>query len=133
MAAVEFALVSMMMFGWIFGIMEVARAFWTYQIIQEVAIQGARCMGILSADCASGNAYDAGSATAYIKALAVRLGLTLPPDAKIVLTYPTTCGGIAGFSKVVISYEFTTQLPVLIPALSGIQLTASSCFFNLQS
>jgi hypothetical protein len=129
MAAVEFALVSLLMFGWIFGILEVARAFWTYQIIQEVAIQGARCMGILSAPCAPGNAFDAPSARNYMVGVAASLGLTLPA-ADIVPTRPTACANTPGFSSVVINYMFQTELPVLIPSLSSVQLSASSCFVN---
>ena len=131
MAAVEFALVSLMMLMWIFGIMEVARAFWTYQIIQEVAIQGARCMGILSSSCASGGAFNSGSAKNYMVELAANLGLTLP-STDIVATRPTACANTAGFSSVTISYNFTTNVPVLVPSLSSVMLNASSCFFNTQ-
>ncbi|HET6606881.1 MAG TPA: TadE/TadG family type IV pilus assembly protein [Rhodopila sp.] len=131
MAAVEFALVSLMMMTWIFGIMETARAFWTYQIIQEVAIQGARCMGILSSGCTAGGTFDAGTAQKYMVGLAANLGLTLPAT-DIEATRPTTCANTAGFSSVVITYNFTTNLPMLIPALKSINLNASSCFFNVQ-
>jgi Flp pilus assembly protein TadG len=131
MAAVEFALVSLMMLTWIFGIMEIARAFWTYQIIQEVAIQGARCMGILSSGCASGGAFDSGSATKYMVGVAANLGLTLPA-ADIVATRPTNCANTAGFSSVAITYNFTTNLPLLIPSFKSINLSASSCFYNTQ-
>jgi hypothetical protein len=119
----EFALVSLMMLMWIFGIMEVSRAFWTYQIIQEVAIQGARCMGILSTPCVAGNA------NTYMVGLASSLGMTLPA-ADIILSPSTACAGTPGFSKVEINYMFTTNLPMLIPSLSAVQLSASSCFVN---
>ncbi len=131
MAAVEFALVSLVMMTWIFGIMEVARAFWTYQIIQEVAIQGARCMGIVSSSCASGGAYDAAAAQNYMVTVAANLGLTLP-TSNIVATRPTNCAGTPGFSSVSINYNFQTNVPVLIPSLSAVMLTASSCAYDMR-
>jgi Flp pilus assembly protein TadG len=129
MAAVEFALVSLVMMTWIFGIMEVARAFWTYQIIQEVAVQGARCMGVKSSSCAPGGSYSATAAQAYMVAVASNLGLTLPAS-DITATRPATCATIANFSSVSISYTFTTNVPVLIPSLSSVVLTASSCAYD---
>ena len=132
MAAVEFALVSLVMMMWIFGIMEVARAFWTYQIIQEVAIQGARCMGIKSSSCAPGGSYSAAAAQSYMVAVASNLGLTLPAS-DIAPTRPATCASIQGFSSVSISYTFQTNMPALIPALSSVVLTASSCAYDTQS
>ena len=129
MAAVEFALVSLVMFTWIFGMTEVARAYWTYQIIQEVAIQGARCMGILSNSCAAGGAYSADSARTFMVGLAANLGLTLP-STDINPARPTACANTQGFSSVTINYQFNTNVPVLIPSLSTVMLTASSCYFN---
>ena len=129
MAAVEFALVSLLMMTWIFGLMEVARAYWTYQIIQEVAIQGARCMGVLSSSCASGGAYSASTAQSYMVTVASNLGMTLPAD-DIVVARPASCAGTAGFSAVSINYNFKTLMPTLIPSLSTVPLTANSCAFN---
>lgn len=129
MAAIEFALVSLIMFVWIFGMMEVARAFWTYQILQEVAIQGARCMGVLATGCSSGGAYSASATQSYIAARASALGLTLPA-ADIVATHSTSCAGTSGFSTVAISYRFTTTMPILIPSLSSITLHVSSCYYD---
>ncbi len=131
LAAVEFALVSLMMMTWIFGMMEIARAYWTYQIIQQVAIEGARCMGVLSSSCSSAGAYSASAAKTYMVTQAANLGLTLP-SADITSSRPATCASTTGFSAVSISYNFTTNVPVLIPSLSSVTLTASSCYFNTQ-
>jgi Flp pilus assembly protein TadG len=130
--AVEFALVSLVMMTWIFGIMEIARAFWTYQIIQEVAVQGARCMGIKASSCAPGGTYSATAAQTYMVGVASKLGLTLPAS-DIAPNRPAVCATVTGFSSVTISYTFNTNLPALIPQLSSIVLTASSCNFNTQS
>jgi Flp pilus assembly protein TadG len=131
LAAVEFALVSMMMMTWIFGMMEIARAYWTYQIIQEVAILGARCMGVISNSCASGGAYSASAAKTYMVTQASNLGLTLPAS-DIAVTRPANCASMPGFSSVSINYTFKTNVPVMIPSLSSVTLTASSCYFNTQ-
>lgn len=131
LAALEFALVSLMLLTWIFGMMEVARAYWSYQVIQTVAIDGARCMGVLSTSCASSGAYDATSAKSYIVSRASALGLTIPAD-DITATRPATCAGTDGFSSVSISYNFSSIMPAILPALSSLTLTASSCYFNTQ-
>jgi Flp pilus assembly protein TadG len=131
MAAVEFALVSLVMMTWIFGIMEIARAYWAYQIIQEVAIQGARCMAVLSSSCSSGGAFSSSAANSYMVTLASNLGLTLPA-ADITATRPASCAGTSGFSSVAISYTFTTNVPVLIPSWSSVVLTANSCAFDMR-
>lgn len=131
MAAVEFALVALVMMTWIFGMMEIARAYWTYQIIQQVAIQGARCMGVLSSSCATAGAYSASAAKTYMATQASNLGLTLP-TTDITVTRPASCASTTGFSQVSISYNFKTNVPVLIPSLSSVTLTATSCYFNTQ-
>lgn len=135
-AAVEFALVSLMMLTWIFGIMEVARAFWTYQIIQEVAIQGARCIGIRSSSCTVGSTFDLGAAKNYMVGLAANLGMTLPQAAIVEATHSavlTDCANQTGFSLVKINYNFAASVPGLVPSLSHIPLSASSCFFNINN
>jgi Flp pilus assembly protein TadG len=129
--AVEFALISLVMMTWIFGIMEIARAFWTYQIIQEVAVQGARCMSILSSSCASGGSYSSTAAQTYMVNVASKLGLTLPAS-DINPVRLVACAGVADqhFSSVTITYTFKTNMPALIPQLSSIVLTASSCSYD---
>ena len=129
-AAIEFSIICLLMMVWIFGMMEVARAFWTYQIMQEVAIQGARCMGILSSSCASGGTYSSSAATSYIITTASELGLTLT-SSNIALARPASCASTSGFSSVTINYTFTATVPLMVPSLSSIALSAKSCYYNV--
>lgn len=128
----EFALVSLALLTWMFGMMEVARAYWDYQIIEEVAIEGARCMGVVATGCASGGVYSAGSATAYIEALAQSRGLALTATDITPAPRPTNCGGTAGFSQVTITYNFKTELPVILPSLKTIALSTTACYYDTQ-
>ncbi len=53
-SAVEFALVLFPLLLVIFGVIEFGRAMWTREALQETAIAGARCMGVLNSNCATG-------------------------------------------------------------------------------
>ncbi|HQT78831.1 MAG TPA: TadE/TadG family type IV pilus assembly protein, partial [Rhodopila sp.] len=117
--SIEFALVALVLMLWIFGIMEAARAYWTYQIIEEVAIEGARCMGVLASGCSSGGAYSASATTTYIQTLASSRGLSIPAS-DITLTRPAVCASLSSFSQVDISYTFNTEVPSLIPAFNAL-------------
>jgi Flp pilus assembly protein TadG len=130
-AAIEFALVGMVMMSFMFGMMEVARAYWDVQIIEEVAIEGARCMGIVASSCASGGAYSSTATTTYIETLSGQRGLQLTAT-NLTLTRPTTCGGTSGFSQVAITYTFTSQVSALIPALASVPLSTSACYYDTQ-
>src|SRR5690242_15265013 len=77
-AAVEFAMVALVMLTLMFGIMEFARAYWTREILAEVATEGARCVALLASGCASGGAYSLDASTNYIVNVASARGLTLP-------------------------------------------------------
>jgi Flp pilus assembly protein TadG len=132
--AVEFALVASAFLTLLFGIVEFGRAYWDYQVIQEVATEGARCMGLHASSCASGTpkACNVQAATAYMTALSQTRGLTLPNSAVVTpaTSCAATCGGTAGLSRVQISYRFTTVVPALIGPLNGKTLTATACFPN---
>jgi Flp pilus assembly protein TadG len=130
-AAVEFALVALAVLTFMFGMMEAARAYWDYQIIEEVAIEGARCMGILASGCASGGAYSSTAANSFIETLAQSRGLSLAAT-NLSLTRPTNCGGTAGFSQVTITYTFTTVSPVMLHAFSSIPLSTTACYYDTQ-
>jgi Flp pilus assembly protein TadG len=128
--AVEFALVSLALLTWMFGMMETARAYWDYQIIEEVAIEGARCMGVVATGCASGGAYNSSATTTFIENLAQSRGLTLS-SSDLTLTRPTSCAGTSGFSQLTITYDFKTNLPVLLPSLKTIALSTTACYYNV--
>ena len=131
MATVEFALVALLLMTWIFGMIDIARAFWTYQIMEQVAVSGARCMGVLASGCSSSGAYSSTAAQAYIVNLASQMGLSITAN-NLALSRPANCANTAGFSQVTVNYVFNTASPVLLPALSGINLTSTACYYNTQ-
>jgi hypothetical protein len=46
----------------------------------------------------------------------------------VTITQATTCGGVAGFVTVNITYSFNTVVPDLIAGLVGTTLSATACF-----
>ena len=129
-SAVEFALVLGPLVFLILGAMEYGRLLWTKQAIEESAIAGARCMGVLATGCASGGAYSASNATTYIQGVANGFSLSIP-TANLTLNRAATCAGVTGFSSVSISYTFQAAVPILLgSATSAMPVTASACFPN---
>lgn len=126
-AAVEFAFLALPFFMLAFGVFEFGRACWTLEALQESAVQGARCIGVQSSSCYSSGSYSSSATTSYIQGVAGGWGITVP-SADIVPTQSTTCGTVAGFAQVQISYNFNTAVGSLIPALANRTLTATSCF-----
>lgn len=128
-AAVEFSLVIMTMFTLLFGVTEFGWYMWTANALQQTAIQGARCMGVLASSCASGAAYSSTKALSYVQTVASAYGVTVP-SAGVTLSTAATCGGAAGFSSVTINYTFRTVVPNLITGLSSVAMSQSACFPN---
>lgn len=129
-SAVEFALVAIPLLMLIFGTIEYGRLMWTRQALQESATSGARCIGLLSVNCATDGAYDAGKARAFVKATAAGWIVALEDD-DIELDNAATCGGLTNFSRVRINLSFSTPVPEFLIGLSeGTLLSASSCFPN---
>ena len=112
-SAVEFALVLGPLIFLILGAMEYGRLLWTKQALQESAIAGARCMGVLATGCASGGAYSSSNAVRYIQGVASGFSLTVP-TANLTLNRAASCAGLSGFSSVSISYTFHAAVPVLL-------------------
>lgn len=130
-AAVEFAMVALVMLMLMFGIMEFARAYWTREILAEVSTEGARCVALLASGCASGGAYSSTAANNYIIGVASARGLTLT-SAAITVTRPATCAGTSGFSQVSLTYTFSTSASGLLPSLASLPLSASACYYNVR-
>jgi Flp pilus assembly protein TadG len=118
----------------VFGIIEFGRLFWTREALQEAAIAGARCAGILQTACATGGSFDSGKTTSYVQQVAGGWGLTVPGSG-ITPTNSAACGGVSsGFSQVTITYRFRTAVPRLLVALAGgDNLTLTACFPNQQT
>ena len=129
-SAVEFALVVFPLMLVIFGVVEFGRAMWTREALQETAIAGARCLGVLNSNCATGRAYSASATTAYVQTVARAWGIDLP-GTSVSLDRNATCAGVSGFSSVSINYTFQTVTPGLLGPLSGgVPLSATACFPN---
>jgi Flp pilus assembly protein TadG len=123
-AAIEFAIVSVPLLLFMFGIIEFSRAFWAKEALQQTAVETARCMGL-------GLATNGCTSTAGGQAYAVSVGnswaLTIP-TSNVTITTGTTCGGVSGFVTVQITYTFHTVVPHLIAGLFNDTLRASACF-----
>jgi len=128
--AVEFAICALAMVLIIVGFIEFGRLVWTFEVLQEVASEGARCMGLRASSCAKTGAYNAASTTTYLVGLATSRGVVIT-SGMISLSNTATCGGTGGFSQVSINYAFTTVAPALLTSLAnGFTVPASACFPN---
>jgi Flp pilus assembly protein TadG len=128
--AVEFAICALALVFMVVGFVEFGRLVWTFEVLQEVAAEGARCMGLAADSCASGGAYSASSTTTYVVDLAASRGVTITA-ATVALNNAASCGGASGFSQVSINYDFTTVAPDLLTSLaSGLTVSTSACFPN---
>jgi Flp pilus assembly protein TadG len=128
--AVEFAICALAMVLMMVGFTEFGRLVWTFEVLQEAASEGARCMGLRANSCAASGAYNSASTTNYVVSLATSRGVAIT-SAMITLTPSAVCGGAGGFSQVSISYDFTSVAPELLTSLvNGFTVPASACFPN---
>ncbi|HEX4098332.1 MAG TPA: TadE/TadG family type IV pilus assembly protein [Caulobacteraceae bacterium] len=128
-AAVEFSAVIMTMFTLLFGVTEFGWYMWTANALQQTAIQGARCMGVLASNCASSSAYSSTNTMSYVQNVASTYGVSVP-TADVTLSTSATCSGNGDFSSVTINYTFKTVVPNVITGLSSVPLTEQACFPN---
>ena len=128
-AAVEFALVFPPLMALTFGIIEFARCYWTQEALAQVAMSGARCMGILNSNCATGGAYSASNTQTYITNVAAGWGLTVTA-AETTLNNAATCSGSTGFSQVTLTVTYQSAVPTLLPMVNNDTLSATACFPN---
>lgn len=124
-SAVEFALVVVPFLFLIVGVVEVGRAFWTRQVLTDVAMAGARCMGVLQVQCTEGGNYSATKTRNFIEDLLRSRGVMLPGDG-IAMTPDTSCEGLPGFSMVTIAAPFVSALPLD----KVLDLDGTACFPN---
>lgn len=126
--AVEFALVAVPFLLLIFGIFEFGRALWDHNALQQTAMAAARCEGISQGSLSSTAACNGTTATLYAQQVAQQWGITVPTSG-VTVTASTTCGGVAGFSQVSLTYTFVSAVPQLLGVFSGgMPLTATACF-----
>jgi Flp pilus assembly protein TadG len=122
----EFALVVPILFTLIFSTMEVFFVMFSWQQVQAVAIDTARCVGINSPKCTGG----AGNYAATVSAPAHALGgLTA---AMVVVNTVPTCGAQYGVTEtqVTVTYPIGKALPLnFIPSFAqGYNLVGVACF-----
>jgi Flp pilus assembly protein TadG len=128
--AVEFAICGLAMTLIVVGFVEFGRLVWTFEVLQEVAAEGARCMGLGAGSCATAGVYSSAKTQTYVMNLATSRGVTITA-ATITLSNVATCGGASGFSQISINYHFTTAAPALLTSLvNGFTVPASACFPN---
>ena len=127
-SAVEFALVIGPFVLVLFGVIEFGRLLWTLNALQETAIAGARCMGVLNSSCTSSGAYNSTSSVNYVKSVANGWGVTLTA-ANISLNSSAACAGVGDFSQVTITYTFQTVVPMIQPLVSD-PMSVNACFPN---
>jgi hypothetical protein len=128
--ALEFAMVAGPLLLLIFGVIEFSRAEWARQSLQDIAIHGARCMGVRQTACTTGATIDQAKIKTYLITEGQAFGLELTSDG-ITLESNVSCDGVAGFSRVSLAYDFSTAVPGLIEALlAKIPLRAHACFPN---
>jgi hypothetical protein len=114
----------------IIGFTEFGRLAWTFEVLQEAASEGARCMGLRASACAASGAYSAANTTGYVVSLAIARGVVINATM-VALNNGAICGGAGGFSQVAISYNFTSAAPSLLTSLvHGFTVPASACFPN---
>lgn len=120
-AAVEFALVAPVFLMFMFLIIDGSRMVWTYQTLQEVATNSARCAALKLAAC-----IDNSSVQTYAAARAVASGVPLTA-ASVTLTPAATCQATAGMVKVGIAMAYQGATTRLLPT-SVTTLTTEACF-----
>ncbi|ARR54427.1 TadE family protein [Rhizorhabdus wittichii DC-6] len=119
--AVEFALVAPAFLMFMFLTIDGARMAWTYQTLQEVAVNSARCAALGVTGCKT-----AGEVQSYAVARAAAGGVRLTAAA-VTLTPAATCSSVAGMTKVAIASSYQGASTKLLPSKLT-ALSTESCF-----
>jgi uncharacterized membrane protein len=119
--AVEFALVAPAFLMFMFLIIDGSRAVWTYQTLQRVAADTARCAALGVTGCRT-----SGEVQSYAVNRANGFGVPLAAGA-VTLTPAATCSSVAGMTKVAITTAYQGATTKLLPSTLS-ELSTSSCF-----
>jgi len=139
-SAVEFALIIVPLFSFVFGTFEFGRLLWTRDVVKQAAIAGARCMGLVQLPCSTAGAggtytgvYDATNSQTYVVSQVTGFSVPLTSSG-VTVTRAATCASPTGSnnsSQVTVAISFKTAVPGLISALSTSNLlSVSACFPN---
>jgi Flp pilus assembly protein TadG len=122
---VELALAAPILFGFVFGLMQVCLAFYTYEYISELAREGARYAAVHGPSCETSAgvscAATAASVNSYVAGIA---DFNLGGGALVVNTTYPGIGGELVNNPVVVSITYT--YPYKIPMVTSKTLTMSS-------
>lgn len=124
--AVEFAMIALALMLFTFGVIELGRMLWTWQVLQSTAIDTARCVAIGSSQCSNGATYAVSIASQR------GVGTLTTSNVTVTSTSTTNCSGVSGitnFTTVNITFTYKPLLANFIPTPSG-GLTAKACFPN---
>lgn len=119
--ATEFALVAPAFMMFMFLIIDGCRVAWTYQSLQEVATNTARCAALGVTGCKT-----ASEVQAYAVARAATQQIKLTTSA-VTLTPAATCSSVSGMTKVAISSTYQGASTKLLPSALT-TLNTESCF-----
>lgn len=124
-STIEFALVGLMLFWIVFGIVEAGRMLWTLNALKSTALDTARCVAIGSSRCSNGQTY------AVSVAAGRGIGSLTTSEVTITTTAGTSCTNSSNlglnFTSVSITHAYQTMVP-FFPAPSNLKTTA--CFPN---
>ncbi len=113
--AVEFGMVSILFLGFLFGIIEFGRLFWTMNALQY-AIEDTARYALVHEDAAN---------TELVTYATNKMSGVSNPSTLIITTTQVTISGIS-FIEVNGTYTFTTIIPFLSTLISTLDLTAQS-------
>ncbi len=133
-SAMEFAIIILPFMVFIISTLEFARLQWTRAAVQEVAMATARCMGISAVACsdaptggATARTFSASKTRTFVTTEAAGWNIGFGSGGSVALAPSTSCQGISGFSKVSLSYTFTSGM-LSFAGLSSYPVTAEACF-----
>ena len=134
-SALEFALLALPLAAMLLSVLEFGRLQWTRNALQQVAIAGARCVGLALTDCSSPGAtatdprvYDATKSRTFITGNASSWIIALG-NSDITVSTSATCQTLANFTEVTLTDDFSS--PFLAAAgLDAMTLSATACFPN---
>jgi len=119
--ALEFALVAPVFMMFMFLVIDGARVTWTYQTLQEVAANSARCAALSVPGCKT-----ADEVKTHAVARAAASGVKLSA-ASVTMTTAQNCLSMPGMTKVAIASSYQGATTKLLPS-SVSTLATESCF-----
>lgn len=109
-SVVEFALLIAPFLLLVFGIVEVSRALWTRQALNDVAAATARCVGVSQAECTDDGDYDPEKARAFAMAQARGRAIELAED-DIFIERGVECDGMTGAVSTALRGNISSVFP----------------------